>query len=217
MIHIFTSSPSVIQQYVAEIRDKDIQKDRMRFRKNIERMGELAAYEISKHLSYESKEVETPLGTAHCKVLKNNDVVLGTILRAGLPLHQGMLNIFDKADNAIVSAYRKHTSELSFEIQIEYMSAPSLEGKTLILCDPMLATGMSMVAAHKALVSHYGTPSHLHVVSVIASEQGLEYTRHHLPQDTRYWIVALDPEMNAKSYIVPGIGDAGDLCYGEKM
>jgi uracil phosphoribosyltransferase len=216
MVHIFTNSPSVIQQYVAEIRDKDIQKDRMRFRKNIERMGELAAYEISKHLSYESKEVETPLGTAHCKVLKN-DVVLGTILRAGLPLHQGMLNIFDKADNAIVSAYRKHTSELSFEIQIEYMSAPSLEGKTLILCDPMLATGMSMVAAHKALVSHYGTPSHLHVVSVIASEQGLEYTRHNLPQDTRYWIVALDPEMNAKSYIVPGIGDAGDLCYGEKM
>lgn len=216
MVHIFTNSPSVIQQYVAEIRDKDIQKDRMRFRKNIERMGELAAYEISKHLSYESKEVETPLGTAHCKVLKN-DVVLGTILRAGLPLHQGMLNIFDKADNAIVSAYRKHTSELSFEIQIEYMSAPSLEGKTLILCDPMLATGMSMVAAHKALVSHYGTPSHLHIVSVIASEQGLEYIRHHLPQDTRYWIVALDPEMNAKSYIVPGIGDAGDLCYGEKM
>lgn len=216
MVHIFTNSPSVIQQYVAEIRDKDIQKDRMRFRKNIERMGELVAYEISKHLSYESKEVETPLGTAHCKVLKN-DVVLGTILRAGLPLHQGMLNIFDKADNAIVSAYRKHTSEVSFEIQIEYMSAPSLEGKTLILCDPMLATGMSMVAAHKALVSNYGTPSHLHIVSVIASEQGLEYTRHHLPQDTRYWIVALDPEMNAKSYIVPGIGDAGDLCYGEKM
>lgn len=216
MVHIFTKSPSVIQQYVAEIRDKNIQKDRMRFRKNIERMGELVAYEISKHLSYESKEVETPLGTAHCKVLKN-DVVLGTILRAGLPLHQGMLNIFDKADNAIVSAYRKHTSELSFEIQIEYISAPSLEGKTLILCDPMLATGMSMVAAHKALVSNYGTPSHLHIVSVIASEQGLEYTRHHLPQDTRYWIVAVDPEMNAKSYIVPGIGDAGDLCYGEKM
>jgi uracil phosphoribosyltransferase len=216
MVYIFSHTPSIIQQYVAEIRDKDIQKDRMRFRRNIERMGELVAYEISKQLSYELIEVETPLGTAQCQILKN-DVVLGTILRAGLPLHQGMLNVFDKADNAIVSAYRKHTSDLSFEIQIEYMSAPSLEGKTLILCDPMLATGMSMVAAYKALTSHYGVPSHLHVVSVIASEQGLEYTRHHLPQDTRYWIVALDPEMNAKSYIVPGIGDAGDLCYGEKM
>lgn len=216
MVHVFTHDTSIIQQYIAEIRDKGIQKDRMRFRRNIERIGELAAYEISKYLSYESKEVETPLGTAQCQVLKD-EVVLGAILRAGLPLHQGMLNVFDKADSAIVSAYRKHTSETSFEIQVEYMSAPSLVGKILILCDPMIATGMSMVAAYKALVSHYGTPARLHVFSVIASEQGLEYIRHHLPQDSRYWIVALDPELNAKSYIVPGIGDAGDLSYGEKI
>ncbi|MBE2246406.1 MAG: uracil phosphoribosyltransferase [Candidatus Competibacteraceae bacterium] len=216
MVHVLNRDHSIIQQYLSEIRDKNVQKDRMRFRRNMERMGEAIAYEISKHLSFHEVEVETPLGMASCLKLHNN-IVLGTILRAGLPLHHGMLNVFDGADNAIISAYRKHSSDVEFEIEIEYMSSPSLEDKTLILSDPMLATGMSMVSAYKVLTGQRGTPQHTHIVSVIASEQGLEYTRKHLPANITYWIVALDPEMNAKSYIVPGIGDAGDLSFGEKL
>ncbi|MCZ2442714.1 MAG: uracil phosphoribosyltransferase [Flavobacteriales bacterium] len=216
MIHVLGHNHSIIQQFITEIRDKEVQKDRMRFRRNMERMGECIAYEISKQLTYKMKDVETPLGMASCWQL-DEDVVLGTILRAGLPLHYGMLNVFDKADNAIISAYRKHSSEVDFEIEIEYMSSPSLEGKTLILSDPMLATGMSMVSAYKVLTVQRGQPSKIHVVSVVASEQGLEYVRKYLPQNVEYWIVVLDPEMNAKSYIVPGIGDAGDLSFGEKL
>lgn len=216
MIHVLSHNHSIIQQFITEIRDKEVQKDRMRFRRNMERMGECIAYEISKQLTYRMKDVETPLGMASCWQL-DEDVVLGTILRAGLPLHHGMLNVFDKADNAIISAYRKHSSEVDFEIEIEYMSSPSLEGKTLILSDPMLATGMSMVSAYKVLTVQRGQPSKIHVVSVVASEQGLEYVRKYLPQNVEYWIVVLDPEMNAKSYIVPGIGDAGDLSFGEKL
>lgn len=216
MIHVLSHNHSIIQQFITEIRDKEVQKDRMRFRRNMERMGECIAYEISKQLTYKMKDVETPLGMASCWQL-DEDVVLGTILRAGLPLHHGMLNVFDKADNAIISAYRKHSSEVDFEIEIEYMSSPSLEGKTLILSDPMLATGMSMVSAYKVLTVQRGQPSKIHVVSVVASEQGLEYVRKYLPQNVEYWIVVLDPEMNAKSYIVPGIGDAGDLSFGEKL
>lgn len=216
MIHVLSHNHSIIQQFITEIRDKEVQKDRMRFRRNMERMGECIAYEISKQLTYRMKDVETPLGMASCWQL-DEDVVLGTILRAGLPLHHGMLNVFDKADNAIISAYRKHSSEVDFEIEIEYMSSPSLEGKTLILSDPMLATGMSMVSAYKVLTAQRGQPSKIHVVSVVASEQGLEYVRKYLPQNVEYWIVVLDPEMNAKSYIVPGIGDAGDLSFGEKL
>lgn len=216
MIHVLSHNHSIIQQFITEIRDKEVQKDRMRFRRNMERMGECIAYEISKQLTYKMKDVETPLGMASCWQL-DEDVVLGTILRAGLPLHYGMLNVFDKADNAIISAYRKHSSEVDFEIEIEYMSSPSLEGKTLILSDPMLATGMSMVSAYKVLTVQRGQPSKIHVVSVVASEQGLEYVRKYLPQNVEYWIVVLDPEMNAKSYIVPGIGDAGDLSFGEKL
>jgi uracil phosphoribosyltransferase len=216
MVHTFHHSHSIIQQYISEIRDKEIQKDRMRFRKNMERMGEILAYEISKTLEYVPVQVTTPLGIAECMQPKN-DIVLGTILRAGLPVHQGMLNIFDQADNAILSAYRLHTSETAFKIAIEYMSSPSLEGKTLILSDPMLASGMSMVSAYKALTEKRGQPAQVHIACIIASEQGLEYTKRHLPPNVTFWIAAIDPEMNAKSYIVPGIGDAGDLSYGEKL
>jgi uracil phosphoribosyltransferase len=176
----------------------------------------LMGYEVSKHLKYESNDIQTPLGIATMNTCSDH-VVLGTILRAGLPLHDGLLQTFDKAENAIISAYRKHDSELKFHIEVEYMSSPSLEDKVLILCDPMLATGMSMVSCWKILTERRGMPKETHIVSVIASEDGLNYTRHHLPSDVKYWIGALDPELNAKSYIIPGIGDAGDLAYGIKL
>lgn len=216
MVHILSQEVSLISNFIAELRDVTIQTDAMRFRRNLERTGETIAYEISKKLSYSEKEVETPLGIAHCQTL-DSEIVLGTILRAGIPVHNGMLNYFDKAENAIISAYRRHSSETSFDIQVEYMSSPSLEGKTLILSDPMLASGMSMVACYKILTEQRGIPKHTHIASVIASEQGLEYCRHNLPGNVTYWIGAVDPELNAKSYIVPGLGDAGDLAFGQKL
>jgi len=216
MIHLFAKENNIINNYIAELRDVDIQKDSLRFRNNLRRIGTQMGYEISKTLSYSSKEVQTPLGIATMN-LCNDQIVLGTILRAGLPLHEGLLETFDRAENAIVSAYRKHDTEKTFSIEVEYMSAPSLQDKVLILCDPMLATGMSMVSCWKILTEKRGMPISTHIVSVIASEDGLNYTRRHLPADVNYWMGAVDPELNAKSYIIPGLGDAGDLAYGIKL
>ncbi len=215
-IHIFNTENSLFNQFVAEIRDKEIQVDPLRFRRNVERMGEIMAYEISKKLEYKDIEVETPLGISKEYVHKEN-VVIATILRAGLPLHQGVLNYFDSAENAFVSAYRKYNEKGDFDIHIEYISSPSLEGKTVILTDPMLASGASMELAYKALLTK-GNPEHIHVASIIASEEGMEYVKSNMPQDkVSLWIGAVDKELNDKKYIVPGLGDAGDLAYGSKL
>jgi uracil phosphoribosyltransferase len=216
MVFELVSRPSVADHFIAELRDVQVQKDPMRFRRNLERVGEVLAYELSRTLAYEEQEVTTPLAVARGRRLAEQPV-LATILRAGLPMHQGMLNYFDRADNAFISAYRKHRKGTdSFDIEVEYLSSPSLEGRVLVLCDPMLATGQSMVLVHRAL-QRLGKPRSLHVVSAIASSEGLEYAKLHLPAGTRFWIGAIDEEMTAQSYIVPGLGDAGDLAYGEKM
>jgi uracil phosphoribosyltransferase len=214
MVKIFSEENSLINVYIAELRDVNIQQDSMRFRRNLERLGEIIAYEISKTLEYETKEVTTPLGVAFVPVLKKQPVI-ATILRAGLPVHQGLLNYFDRAENSFVSAYRKHHKDSSFEIKIEYLSSPDIDGKTLILCDPMLATGASMYLAYKALLSK-GKPKHIHVIGLVASMEGLNYVKSHFPDNTSFWLGAVDEEMTAKSYIVPGLGDAGDLAFGVK-
>lgn len=216
MVHTLGAGQSIFNTFLSELRDVNIQKDSMRFRRNLERMGEVMAYEISKTLEYRTVTVQTPLGESEIR-LASDEVVIGTILRAGLPLHQGFLNYFDKAQNAFISAYRKHHKDDSFEIHIEYLSSPSIEGKTLILCDPMLATGQSMVLAYKAISERLGRPSALHVAAVLASEAGLDYTKAHLAHNATIWLGAVDPELNAKSYIIPGLGDAGDLAYGSKI
>ena len=214
-VNILDRKPSVFTQILSEIRDRGIQSDSLRFRRNLERLGEIFAYEISKVLEFETRQVQTPLGVATVEVLKEQPV-LATILRAGLPLHQGLLNTFDQAENTFISAYRKHDGDShTFEVEIEYLSSPSLDGKTVILCDPMLASGSSMVLAYQALL-HRGTPAHLHVVSVIASEEGLQFTRDRLPDNVTYWMGSVDREMTDRKYIVPGLGDAGDLAYGAK-
>lgn len=213
MIHNLGKNNSLINQFVAEIRDTEIQKDRMRFRKNIERIGEIMAYEISKTFSYETKEVNTPLGKAKMNLL-NDQPVLGTILRAGLPFHQGFLNYFDRADNAFMSAYRHHLPDGNFEIKLEYFSSASLKNKILIVADPMLATGSSMVMTLKQAFQ-YGVPKQTHVACVIASKKGIETVQHAFP-DATVWAAAIDEELNSSAYIVPGLGDAGDLSYGEK-
>jgi uracil phosphoribosyltransferase len=215
MVHILGATNSVFNQYIAEIRDVSIQGDSMRFRRNMERMGEIISYEISKTLEYESREVTTPLGTTTVPVLKDQPVI-ATILRAGLPVHQGVLNYFDRAQNAFVSAYRKHHKDGSFDIQVEYLSSPELTDKVLILCDPMLATGASMVLTYKALMQR-GKPRHTHIVSVIASAEGVNYLKKNLPENVTVWCGAVDEELTAQSYIVPGLGDAGDLAYGNKI
>ncbi len=210
------SKNSVVNQFVRELRDVNIQQDRMRFRRNMERVGEIFAYEISKTMEYEAKEVITSLGSAEIQVIKTLPVVV-TILRAGLPLHQGILNYFDSADNAFVSAYREHRKDGEFAIQIEYVSSPEIEGRVLIVTDPMLATGHSMVASYKSLLVH-GKPAHIHFVSVVASVQGVEYLKRMLPKTgTTIWVAAIDDELTAQGYIVPGLGDAGDLAYGQKV
>lgn len=214
MIYKLTDHQTIGNQFVGELRDVNIQKDRMRFRRNLERVGEVLAYEISKTLDYQEKEVETPLGIAKVQV-PSEKIVLGTILRAGLPLHQGLLNVFDQADNAFISAYRKHHKDGSFEIKMEYVSCPDLTGTILILADPMLATGASMSIAIDGL-AQYGTPKQIHVVTAIASDNGVKHIRRLFPK-AKIWAGAVDEELTAKSYIVPGLGDAGDLCYGEKM
>lgn len=206
---------SVANSFMAEMRGVDIQKDPMRFRRNLERMGEVMAYELSKTLAYSEREVVSPLGSAQIQ-LPDEQPVLCTILRAGLPLHQGLLNYFDRADNAFVSAYRKHRKgEDGFDVEVEYLSSPSIEGRVLVISDPMLASGRSMVLVYKAML-RMGRPKAVHVVAVIASTEGVEYARKHFPAETKFWIGAIDEEMTAEAYIVPGLGDAGDLAYGSK-
>ena len=206
----------MLNEYIAEVRDVEIQKDSLRFRRNMERLGEIFAYEISKTLAWEEQEVITSLGVARCERLVNQPVI-ATILRAGLPMHQGVLNYFDRAENAFVSAYRKHRKDGRFDIQIEYTSSPSLDNKVLILGDPMLATGLSMVLAYKELVRK-GKPAHTHIISVVASIQGVEYLKRHLLNDDfTVWLGIVDDELTAKAYIVPGLGDAGDLAFGSKL
>ncbi|HRE75070.1 MAG TPA: uracil phosphoribosyltransferase [Flavobacteriales bacterium] len=214
-VHTLAHQNSVFSSFLAEIRDAHIQKDPLRFRRNLERIGEIIAYELSKHLEFTEKEIETPLGMANCKVLKSQPVI-ATILRAGLPLHTGVLNYFDRAENAFISAYRQHHADDTFDIQLEYLASPSIEGKDLVICDPMLATGRSMVAAYKAMLKR-GVPRHIHVVSVIGSAEGVEYVRRFMPDNTTIWIGDVDEELTAQAYIVPGLGDAGDLAFGEKI
>ena len=207
---------SLVNPLLAELRDVDIQGDPLRFRRNIERLGELFAWEIGRRMPSVERAVTTPLGTATVPVLREQPV-LATILRAGLPLHQGLLNIFDRADNAFISAFRKHEGdEASFEVEIEYLAAPSLDDRIVVLCDPMLATGSSMVLAYQALLAR-GTPAHTHVATVIASRAGVECIQRELPDNCTLWVAAVDEELNDRAYIVPGLGDAGDLCYGDKV
>ena len=206
---------SLLNHWVAELRDVHVQNDRMRFRRNIERIGEVAAYELSKTLRFKSVDITTPLGIASTSLLEEQPV-LGTILRAGLPLHQGMLNYFDKADNAFISAYRKHHPDGSFEISLEYLSCPDLNNRILILCDPMLATGASLVETIQAIQKTY-TPAQIHIVVTIASQKGIEHVEKELGAEIPIWCAAIDPILNDKSYIVPGLGDAGDLAFGTKM
>jgi len=207
---------SIFNQFMAEIRDVTVQTDSMRFRRNLERVGEIIAYEISKTLVYEQCTVSTPLAETECNVLVAQPV-LATILRAGLPLHQGFLNYFDRAENTFVSAYRiHHNDDDAFDVEVEYLASPDLEGKTVILCDPMLATGSSMLLAYKALLER-GKPRHIHVATVIASEQGVRFLQQNMPAETTIWAGAVDKELTSRSYIVPGLGDAGDLAYGSKQ
>ena len=208
---------NVLNMYLREIRDVEIQKDPLRFRRNIERIGEVMAIEVSKALSYEQTNVQTPLGVAPVNTISDN-LVLATILRAGLPLHQGFLNIFDRAENAFLSAYRRVNDKGELEIVAEYMAAPSVDGKTLIVADPMLATGMSMEVGYLALLRH-GKPKHAHLCCTIAAPQAIDCLRESLKDspDVTVWCAAIDPVLNDKKYIVPGLGDAGDLCYGVKI
>ena len=216
MVNNISQTNSIFTQFLAEIRSADIQLDSMRFRRNMERIGEVFAYEISKTMQYKQVEVTTPLGIAETFAL-NEEPVVATILRAGLPLHIGILNYFDKAQNAFVSAYRRHHKDNSFEIALEYVACPDLTDKILILCDPMLATGSSMVLTYKALMAK-GKPKHTHIVSAIASKQGVDYVRAHMPSDNfTLWCGAIDEELTAHAYIVPGLGDAGDLAFGSKL
>ena len=215
MANILGGRGSLFDQFLGELRNVEVQNDRMRFRRNLERIGELMAYEISKEMTWNPGTLTTPLGEAELPILEEPPVV-ATILRAGLPLHQGILNYFDHADNCFISAYRmNHKDDGSFDIKIEYLSSPSIEGRTVILCDPMLATGGSMVLAYKAMLKR-GNPKKVHVVAAIASREGLEYCERHLPNDCTIWIAGLDEELTAQAYIVPGLGDAGDLAFGAK-
>ena len=211
----FAEMNSELNRFVAEIRDIHIQQDRLRFRKNLDRIGEVMSYAISKDFRYSEKLVTTPLGTARVNTA-DDKIVIGTILRAGIPYHQGFLNYFDRAENAFVSAYRKYKDKLNFEIFIEYIASPRIDGKILILTDPMLATGGSMELSYRALLTK-GEPEHIHIASVIASQKAIEYITTHFPEEkTTVWVGAIDPDLNEHSYIVPGLGDAGDLAYGEK-
>ncbi|MCW3077892.1 MAG: uracil phosphoribosyltransferase [Bacteroidetes bacterium] len=216
MIHNLSQQNSIFNQFILEIRDATIQKDSMRFRRNMERMGEVFAYEISKTLTYNDVKTTTPLAEADCKQLSSQPVI-ATILRAGLPLHIGILNYFDAAQNAFVSAYRRHHKDNTFEIALEYVACPDLNGKVVILCDPMLATGASMVLTYKALLAK-GTPSHTHIVTAIASQSGINHLKANMPNiNYTIWCGAIDEELTAHAYIVPGLGDAGDLAFGSKL
>ena len=211
----FAETPSLVSQYMTELRDVNVQGDMMRFRRNLNRIVGIMAYEMSKRMAFEKKPITTPLADMQADVL-SEQVVLGTIFRAGLPFHQGFLEYFDKAQNAFVSAYRKYREKENFDVFIEYIASPRLDGKTLVLVDPMLATGVSMELSYRALLTK-GTPARVHVASIVASQQAIDYIRNVFPDDsTTVWVGAIDPVLNAHSYIVPGLGDAGDLAYGVK-
>ncbi len=215
-IHHIGENNSVLNTFISEIRDKKIQKDSLRFRRNIERIGEILSYELSKSLSYSGVYVETPLGKKEVQ-LSNNDLILCSVLRAGLPLHQGMLNYFDKAENAFISAYRHHPKDTDeFEIVVEYFASPEIKNKTFLLADPMLATGHSLVAVYEA-IKKYGTPKELHIIAVIGSKQGIDFIEKNFPENTHLWIATIDDALNNKGYILPGLGDAGDLAFGLKL
>jgi len=214
MIYNLSEQNSIANKFIAQLRSTEVQTDRMRFRRNLERIGEILAYEISKTLQYAPHDIETPLGIAPIN-LNSQRIVLATILRAGLPLHQGMLHYFDDADNSFISAYRMHHKDGSFEIKMEYISCPDINDTVLIICDPMLATGASMDIAIEE-IKNYGEPAEIHIVTAIASTYGLEFIRRKHP-DAHIWIGAQDEELTAKSYIVPGLGDAGDLSFGSKL
>jgi uracil phosphoribosyltransferase len=214
MTFILNQQPSIADHYIAQLRDKDVQQDRWRFRQNMERIGNLLAYEMSKQLAYEDDKVQTVLGEANTRRVQH-PIVLGTILRAGLPFHQGTLYAFDNAENAFISAYRKHHKNGTFVIELEYVSCPNLQDKILVLADPMLATGASMVLAVKSL-RRFGIPLEVHILAAIAAEEGIDYVRQELPY-AKLWLGAVDAELTAQSYIVPGLGDAGDLSYGKKV
>jgi uracil phosphoribosyltransferase len=210
------SSNSILNSFIAEIRDKNIQKDAMRFRRNIQRIGEVLGYELSKKLSYSSTYITTPLGK-QSEQLPTNEIVLCSVLRAGLPLHQGVLNYFDGVENGFISAYRYHPkNNEEFEIAVEYFAAPSVENKTVLLADPMLATGQSLVAVLEA-IQQQGTPKEIHLIVVIGSREGIQFLNDNFPENTHLWIAAIDEELNSKGYIVPGLGDAGDLAFGAKL
>jgi uracil phosphoribosyltransferase len=216
MIHTLSNTSSVFSEFLREIRDVKTQKDSMRFRRNLERMGEIFAYELSKTMEYVDCETETPLGVAHSRQLKEQPVI-ATILRAGLPLHIGILNYFDKAENAFIGAYRRHHKDNSFDIALEYLASPDLSGKTLILCDPMLASGSSLLLTYQSLIAR-SKPKHTHIVSAVASKIGVNHLKANLsPAEVTIWCGAVDEELTAHSYIVPGLGDAGDLAFGVKM
>lgn len=211
----FDEHPSLVSNYMAELRDTTVQRDRLRFRENLRRIGQIMAYEISKRVNYMDADIPTPLGTSKCKITADK-MVLATILRAGLPFHEGFLSYIDRAENAFVSAYRKYKASTDeFDIHIEYIASPRLDKKTLVIVDPMLATGSSMELAYQALLTK-GHPAKIHLASVIASQQAVDFIAKRFPEDTTLWVGAIDPELNPHSYIVPGLGDAGDLAYGEK-
>lgn len=211
----FAETPSLVSQYMCELRDVKVQNDMLRFRRNLERIGEIMAYEMSKRMRYKDVEVATPLAVAPCKVL-DEEVVLATIFRAGIPFHKGFIDFFDHAQNAFVSAYRKYREKENFDVFIEYIASPKIDGKTLVIADPMLATGASMELSYRALLTK-GEPRHIHVASIIASRKAIEYIKETFPDDkTTVWVGAIDEVINEHSYIVPGLGDAGDLAYGIK-
>lgn len=215
-IHNLSEENSILNTFISEIRDVNIQKDSMRFRRNIERIGEILGYEMSKSFSFKTQNVTTPLAEAEVQTI-DNEVVLCSILRAGVPLHNGLLNYFDTAENAFISAYRHHlNTPETFEIIVEYLACPSLEGKTLILADPMVATGQSLLATFEAL-KPFGIPKEIHLAAVIGAQEGIDFVAKHFPENTHLWIAAIDKDLNSKGYIVPGLGDAGDLAFGEKL
>lgn len=215
MIVELSKENSIFNNFLSEVRDEKVQQDRLRFRRNMQRMSEILAYEVSKKLKYSPESVTTPLGEADVNTL-DDEVVVATILRAGLPMQEGILNYFDHADAAFVSAYRKHKSGDDYDIEVEYSTCPNIDGKVLLIADPMLATGQSMFQVYKELLKN-GTPKSVHVLCIIASDEGMGFIQKKLPKATKYWIGAIDHALTAQSYIVPGIGDAGDLAYGDKL
>ena len=217
IVNDFSAKNSVLNQFISEVRNINIQQDRMRFRRNLERIGEVLAYELSKELTYTDRTINTPLGRKQIELV-DEQPVLCSILRAGVPLHTGVLNYFDEAENTFISAFRKHekNEDGEFDVVVEYVATPNIDGKVLILIDPMLATGSSMYSVYEAL-KKYGTPKEIHIVAVIGSKQGVDYISEQFPKQTKLWIATIDEKLNDRGYIVPGLGDAGDLAYGEKL